>query len=331
MGQEFPMTYFVLPILKIIFTSFIHQKSQPKITFICNLNAYNAHLTAIAPLSPACWRFFQGLSKCYHIIWWVICCQRTWTLLGILQTLKCQMTQVTTVTIFRRPSACLPTCWTTSQVSSVMSSKPAQLFPVNCCIKHHQAKLMLALFQSMQYHHLRATCRATWGFSIYRYDRFGEGSEPTSTPRPTFAPPSKTYFKTLRICLCPPLHPNQPRQQQLSLRRYNDRSFHGNQKNGRSTVQPQRTGGVPRPCNCGPKSDGAAVGHIFSRCFLCFFVGLKFGKKPVLACIISKSTFETPWCSPVFLGCSEGPSQVHKCSCCNCSSKPWKQDPWLWP
>lgn len=115
--------------------------------------------------------------------------------------------------------------------------------------------------------------------------------------RPTFPPPSKTYFKTLRICLCPPLHPNQPRPQQLSLRRYNDRSFHGNQKNGRSTVQPQRTGGVPRPCNCGPKSDGAAVGHIFHVAFCVFLVGLKFGKKPVLACIISKSMFETPWCS----------------------------------
>ena len=65
-------------------------------------------------------------------------------------------------------------------------------------------------------------------------------------------------------------------------------------ENSRSTAA--NRGGSPT-VQLWTKQDGAAVGHIFSRCFLCFFVGLKFGKKPVLACIISKSMFETLWCS----------------------------------
>lgn len=125
MGQEILITYFVivLPSLKIIFTSFIHRKPPAKNNIEMQSKCIQCTSNCDCATESCCWRFFQGLSKCDHIIWWVIRCQRTWRLLGILQTLKCQMTQVTTVTMFHRPSACLPTCWTTSQVSSVISSK----------------------------------------------------------------------------------------------------------------------------------------------------------------------------------------------------------------
>ena len=152
----------------------------------------------------------------------------------------------------------------------------------------------------------------------------------------------------------PPLHPNQPRPQQ-SLRRYHDRSFHGNQK---TAVQPQRTAGVPRPCNCGPKRTERRLNTFdltsrkthctFFKLFPVFLVGSSLGRKHVCLHDLEIDMFETlcrgsqedSW--NLFSGYFEGPSQVHNprrwgyeamsaAVVTVLSNYETRFGPWLWP